>query len=509
MQGSKITTKMVEQFLTEDLGIESRTSNPGHSQRGGPPVAYDRLISTLQGVEAVKAVLEATAESETSYIAVVENKIVRKPLMKAVEDTKNAAQAIADKKFHLAMSLRDSEFEEQYKSFQITTNVIVPEADKLPARDRMRIGFINVGAPAGGMNAAVRAATAYCLRQGHTPVAIYNGFTGFVRHHADKPLGSVRELTWFEVDEWAAYGGSQIGTNRHLPGDIDVGMETVANLIEKYRFDALMLVGGFEAFVALSQLRKARDEFPSLCIPLILLPAGISNNIPGTEWSIGSDTALNNLVTYCDTIQQSASSSRRRVFVVETQGGRCGYLATMGGLAVGAMAVYTPEEGMHLDMLFSDIKHLTHYFSKEHGETRGGRIVLINEKASSVYNAEMISHIIEDEAHGRFSSRFATPGHFQQGNRPSGLDRCRAVRLAIKCIEHLESYGHCAHNKVKVDPVSAAVIGIQGSGVVFTPVQTLEATDTNWKDRCSKSVPWMAYKRVVDVLGGRPEYPPR
>jgi 6-phosphofructokinase 1 len=500
---------MVETFLTEDLGIESRTSNPGHSQRGGPPVAYDRLISTLQGVEAVKAVLEATPDSETNYIAIVENKIVRKPLMKAVQDTKDAAKAIAEKKFDLAMSLRDSEFEEQYKSFHITTNVIVPEDEKLPIKDRMRIGLINVGAPAGGVNAALRAATAYCLRQGHTPIAIYNGFTGFVRHHADKPLGSVRELEWAEVDEWAANGGSQIGTNRHLPDDSDVGMENVADLFEKYKFDALIIVGGFEAFVALSQLRKARDKFPSLCIPLVLLPAGISNNIPGTEWSIGSDTALNNLVAYCDTINQSASSSRRRVFVVETQGGRCGYLATIGGLAVGAMAVYTPEEGMHLDMLFSDIKHLTHYFGKEHGESRGGRIVLINEKASNVYNAEMISHIIEDEARGRFSSRFATPGHFQQGNRPSGLDRCRAVRLAIKCIERLEAYGHCAHNKVKADPVSASVIGIQGSGVVFTPVQTLEEEDTNWKDRCSKSIPWMAHKEVVDSLGGRPTYPRR
>jgi 6-phosphofructokinase 1 len=182
----------------------------------------------------------------------------------------------------------------------------------------MRIGLINVGAPAGGVNAALRAATAYCLRQGHTPIAIYNGFTGFVRHHADKPLGSVRELEWAEVDEWAANGGSQIGTNRHLPDDSDVGMENVADLFEKYKFDALIIVGGFEAFVALSQLRKARDKFPSLCIPLVLLPAGISNNIPGTEWSIGSDTALNNLVAYCDTINQSASSSAAMLLRAQT-----------------------------------------------------------------------------------------------------------------------------------------------------------------------------------------------
>ena len=68
----------------------------------------------------------------------------------------------------------------------------------------MKIGFINVGAPAGGMNAAVRAAVAYCLSRGHEPLAIHNGFAGFARHHCDKPVGSVRPFNWLEVDGWAS-----------------------------------------------------------------------------------------------------------------------------------------------------------------------------------------------------------------------------------------------------------------------------------------------------------------
>lgn len=369
----------------------------------------------------------------------------------------------------------------------------------------MKIAFINVGAPAGGMNAAVRAAVAYCLSRGHQPVAIHNGFAGFARHHDDKPLGSVRSFDWLEVDGWASQGGSEIGTNRELPSES--GMELIANLIEQYEFDALFIVGGFEAFHSVSQLRKARDEFPSLCIPICLLPATVSNNVPGTEYSLGSDTCLNELVTYCDKIKQSASATRRRVFVIETQGGRSGYIATLSGLNVGATAIYIPEEGISLEMLNADVMHLKEIFKKDRGQSRAGRVILVNEKASKVYDAKLIASIIREEAHDRFESRESIPGHVQQGGVPSPMDRCRAVRLAIKCIQHLEDFGRNAHNRVKKDPRSTTVIGIQGSEVVFTPMKDLEEHETDWPNRRPRVAYWLDMREVVDVLSGRPPYP--
>lgn len=369
----------------------------------------------------------------------------------------------------------------------------------------MKIGFINVGAPAGGMNAAVRAAVAYCISRGHEPIGIHNGFAGFARHHDDKPVGSVRPFDWLEVDSWASKGGSEIGTNRELPAES--GMELIANLIEKYQFDALFIVGGFEAFHAISQLRKARDQFPSLCIPICLLPATISNNVPGTEYSLGSDTCLNELVNYCDKIKQSASATRRRVFVIETQGGRSGYIATLAGLGVGASAVYIPEEGISLEMLTADVTHLKEVFKNDSGQSRAGRLILVNEKASKVYDAKLIANIIRDEAHDRFESRESIPGHVQQGGVPSAMDRCRAVRLAIKCIQHLEDFGCNAHNRVKKDPDSTSVIGIQGSEVVFTPMKVLEEEGTDWPNRRPKAAHWLNMRHVVDILGGRPHYP--
>ncbi|RCI12799.1 hypothetical protein L249_0729 [Ophiocordyceps polyrhachis-furcata BCC 54312] len=506
--GAKIHPDAIKDLLADkgegSLGLDTRITTLGHVQRGGTAVAYDRTLATLQGVEAVKAVLEATPETETCFIAITENKIVRKPLMRAVQETKDVAAAVEAKEFDRAMSLRDTEFADQYRSYLTTTNALAGDRS-LPEKSRMKIGFINVGAPAGGMNAAVRAAVAYCLSRGHEPIAIHNGFAGFARHHGDKPLGAVRPFDWLEVDGWASKGGSEIGTNRELPSES--GMELIANLVEQYQFDALFIVGGFEAFHSVSQLRKARDDFPSLCIPICLLPATISNNVPGTEYSLGSDTCLNELVHYCDKIKQSASATRRRVFVIETQGGRSGYVATLSGLNVGASAVYIPEEGISLEMLNADVKHLKEVFRKDRGQSRAGRLILVNEKASKVYDAKLIASIIRDEAHDRFESRESIPGHVQQGGVPSPMDRCRAVRLAIKCIQHLEDFGRNAHNRVKKDPNSTTVIGIQGTEVVFTPMKKLEEEATDWPNRRPKHAYWLHMREVVDILGGRPDYP--
>lgn len=367
----------------------------------------------------------------------------------------------------------------------------------------MRIAIIHVGAPAGGMNQATRAAVAYCLTHGHTPLAIHNGFPGLCRHHDDKPVSSVREVTWLEADSWVNEGGSDIGTNRTLPS---VDMEGTAQCFELYKFDALFVVGGFEAFTAVSELRQARAKYDAFKIPLIVLPATISNNVPGTEYSLGSDTCLNTLTVFCDAIRQSASSSRRRVFVIETQGGKSGYIATTAGLAVGAVAVYIPEEGVDIKMLSRDIDFLRENFIRDKGANRAGKIILRNECASSTYTTQVIADIIKEEARGRFESRAAVPGHFQQGGMPSPMDRARALRMAIRCMQHIEGYANKSGDEIAADPLSSAVIGVKGSQVLFSPMggeSGLEATETDWVRRRPKSEFWLELQDVVNVLSGR------
>lgn len=136
-QGNKITSEMVKDLLADKKGLalDTRITTLGHVQRGGTAVAYDRMLATLQGVEAVKAVLEATPETPTCFIAVTENKITRKPLMEAVQDTKEVAKAIERQDFELAMSLRDAEFSEQYNSFMMTTAVQLDKEIMLPEKE--------------------------------------------------------------------------------------------------------------------------------------------------------------------------------------------------------------------------------------------------------------------------------------------------------------------------------------------------------------------------------------
>ena len=304
-----ITPDHLKDILTNRLKLDTRVTTLGHTQRGGVPCAFDRTLATLQGARAVEAVLRSTPDTPSPMIGISENKLTEIPLVDAVKLTHSIAKAISEKDFRKAMDLRDPEFEEYYQTYTATT--IKNKVDAyLPLDKRLRIAIIHVGAPAGGMNAATRAAVRYCVNQGHTPIAIHNGIPGLVRHDA------ARELGWMDVEGWTMRGGSEIGTNRTLP-ESDIGL--TAWMFQRHRIDALLLVGGFEAYTAICQFRRARSAYPAFRIPMVCLPATISNNVPGTEYSLGTDTCLNSVIEYCDSIKQSASATRRRVFVVEVQ----------------------------------------------------------------------------------------------------------------------------------------------------------------------------------------------
>jgi 6-phosphofructokinase 1 len=132
--GAKITCEMLKALLADKngLALDTRITTLGHVQRGGTAVAYDRMLATLQGVEAVKCVLEATPESPTYFIAITENKIVRKELMEAVRATKQVSGAIEAHDFDRAMALRDTEFADQYRSYMMTTRVQLDTEMELP-----------------------------------------------------------------------------------------------------------------------------------------------------------------------------------------------------------------------------------------------------------------------------------------------------------------------------------------------------------------------------------------
>ncbi|KAF9894718.1 hypothetical protein FE257_006608 [Aspergillus nanangensis] len=493
-----IASSTVKDILSQRLDLDTRVSVLGHIQRGGTPCFYDRWLATMQGIKAVKAVLDMTAETPSPVVTIRENKITLSGLSKTVAVTKEVSISMQDKDFPKAMQLRDPEFMEYHNAYRHLNAADYRKMLVAPEK-QLRIAIIHVGSPAGGMNPATRTVIAYCLAKGHTPIAIHNGFPGLCRHHSDQPEGSVREVKM--TDDWVNLGGSEIGTNCSLPSE---DMETTAACFEKYRFDALFVIGGFEAFTAISQLRKAREQYRALRIPLILLPASMSNDVPGTEYSLGSDTSLNTLVGFCDVIRQSASSSRHCVFVVETQGS--GHLATLAGLAVGAVTVYTPERGMDLQRIMGDVKFLRDQFSQDHGANQAGKIIIRNERTSRVYNTHVVAKIMQDEGNHRFSAQGVVPGHFQQGGKVSPIDRIRAFRMAIKCMEHLESFAGRSADEIMDDDHSVTVIGIKDSHICLSPFggqHGVEATETDWQRQRPSNELWMELQDVVDALSGR------
>ena len=179
-------------------------------------------------------------------------------------------------------------------------------------------------------------------------LGVRNGFRGLVD-------GDFFEMGWMSVNGWASRGGAELGTNRRQPADRE--LYTIARQIEKHEIDGILLIGGWSGYAAIAKLHGERERFPAFNLPMICLPASINNNLPGSDLSIGSDTALNNIVGAVDKIKTSAVASQR-CFVVEVMGRRCGYLALMGGLATGAEKVYMHEDGVTLADLQRDLDAL-------------------------------------------------------------------------------------------------------------------------------------------------------
>lgn len=522
-----IKSSEVAHVLSTKLGLDTRVTTLGHTQRGGTPDANDRVLSTLQAVDAVKALLTSTPETPSYVIGTRENKIIRVPLKYAIEQTNAVAKAIEEKRFSDALQARGETFAEDLMAWKYISE-INPES-QVQEDSRMRVGVMHIGAPAGGMNAATRTLVRYYLARGHTPVLISNGFPGLLEDN-------VQEVDWLRVDSWTTRGGSELGTNRVLPS-IDFG--AVASKLQYHNLDGLMLIGGFESFHAVKLMDEARGQYPAFRIPLVAIPATLSNNVPLNDFSLGCDTSLNALVQACDSIKQSARASRNRVFVVDTQGGNCGYLAVLGGLATDASLTYIPEVGLSLSQLLKDVDWLKKRYSLDQPGKSEGRLVLRNDHASSVYTTDVLTDIFKQEGHPYFDARSASLGHTLQGLMPSPLDRCRATRLALRCSHWLEGkarpelalndawagstkrlaqeieedsdvdaedeiYRAQAERLTRepFDPSSAAIITIRGSSIQMTSAREM-AQEADMKLRTGRSAWWYGVKRLVDIMGAR------
>ncbi|RMB90343.1 hypothetical protein DUI87_33229 [Hirundo rustica rustica] len=427
--GKAITSDDIKALVVKRLGYDTRVTILGHVQRGGTPSAFDRILASRMGVEAVMALLEGTPDTPACVVSLSGNQAVRLPLMECVQVTKDVTTAMNEGRFEDALKLRGRSFQNNWNVYKLLAHIRPPST-----KSGYTVAVMNVGAPAAGMNAAVRATVRIGLIHGHRMLAVHDGFEGLA-------FGMVEEIGWNAVGSWTGLGGSKLGTKRTLPKKY---FEEISANISKFGIHALIIIGGFE--VSGGGIRGVWSEgrgvhgwpgagggpgaLRGALHPLCIVPATVSNNVPGSDFSIGADTALNTITTTCDLIKQSAAGTKRRVFIIETMGGFCGYLATMAGLAAGADAAYIFEEPFSSRDLQANVEHLT---EKMKTTVKRG-LVLRNERCNDNYTTDFIYNLYSEEGKGVFDCRKNVLGHMQQGGCPTPFDRNFGTKMGAKAV---------------------------------------------------------------------------
>ncbi|XP_039522459.1 ATP-dependent 6-phosphofructokinase, platelet type isoform X4 [Pimephales promelas] len=482
-----ITSEHVKNLVVQCLGFDTRVTILGHVQRGGTPSAFDRILASRMGVEAVLALLETTANTPACVVSLCGNQSVRLPLMECVQMTQQVQKAMDEKKFEEAVRLRGRSFENNLRTYKLLAHR-KPESE-LP-HSNYNVAVLNVGAPAAGMNAAVRSAVRVGISEGHKMFAVSDGFEGFYK-------GQIKEIKWADVGGWTGQGGSLLGTKRTLPAKY---IEKIAEQMRKYNINALLVIGGFEAYLGIMELLAARGIYEELCVPMVMVPATVSNNVPGSDLSIGADTALNAITDTCDRIKQSASGTKHRVFIIETMGGYCGYLASVGGLAAGADAAYIYEEPFDIRDLQSNVEHLT---EKMKTSIQRG-LILRNENSNENYTTDFIYQLYSEEGRGVFDCRKNVLGHMQQGGAPSPFDRNFGTKIAAKAMQWItkklnESYRQDEGRVFANTEDSACLLGMRRRAMVFQPVVQLK-DETDFVHRIPKEQWWLKLRPLMKIL---------
>lgn len=475
-EGRRIDVDRLHDVIAEHLGEDARITILGHVQRGGTPSAYDRWMSTVLGIAAVQDVIAADEDSPAHIIGVRRNRIARLPLVESIEETRAVAGFIERGEYDKAIAARGESFG---KAIELFSALSRPVLERAPGAKRVAI--LHCGGLAPGMNAAASAAVRLGLEAGLTPLGVSGGFPGLID-------GAIRPLAWSDVEGWVGEGGAELGTRRHIPTPEE--LYAVARSIEAHDIDALLIIGGFNAYRAGYLLATERTRYPAFNIPIVCVPASIDNNLPGAELSIGADSALNNAVWALDRVKQSASASRR-CFVAEVMGRRCGYLAFMSGLAAGAERVYLHEEGVTLASLVDDIEEMKRAFAA------GRRLYLVvrNEEASEHYTTNVLARLFEEEGGDAFDVREAHIGHLQQGGSPSPFDRLLATRLVSYAIDQIvEQFERGRHEAIYIGLVEGRMTrGVLGHLPEEADLAIRRPIE-QW---------WLALRPAIDIMADR------
>jgi 6-phosphofructokinase 1 len=456
LDGNAITSMMVKDAITEKLQHDTKITVLGHVQRGGEPSHFDLILAARLGSEAVLTILELSGseqEQEAKVVVMQNNRVVAISLNSSIEKTKILENAMSEKNYEHATALRGKHFSENLGIFK---NSLKFRSNQEENKNSLNFAIMHVGSPACGMNATVHSFVRSAINEGHKVYGIYGGFDGLIK-------GDLKLIEWLDVYNWVRKGSAMLWSSETLPYG---HFPDIEQQLKKFNIDGLVAIGGFEAYLALGQLYDQRSNFEKFKIPLCVIPACIANNVPGSEFSIGADTSLNELKKTCISLRL-AGAYYSRAYIVEIMGNYCGYLTTLCGLAIGADSIYIPEEELQLSMITRDLEHMKN--KVKDGVHRG--LILRNQKASENYSTDFIRRLFSEEGKGSFSCRGNIFGHWQLGGVPSPFDRNLGFKMGSKAFNWM--------NEIILNRVSessektACVLGLNKNGYTFTPLKQL------------------------------------
>jgi ATP-dependent phosphofructokinase / diphosphate-dependent phosphofructokinase len=289
----------------------------------------------------------------------------------------------------------------------------------------MKIGILTGGGDCPGLNAVIRAVVRRALSFGIEVLGIRNGFLGLVE-------GDVEPLTGFSVIGILPKGGTILGTSRYDPLRVMEDRQKLLHNLKRYGLDALIAVGGDGTLSAARELHE-------LGVPIVGVPKTIDNDLKGTDYTFGFDTAVNVVRDAVDRLHTTAES-HHRVMVVEVMGRQAGWIAALGGLAGGADFILIPEKPYRLDEMCKVLE-------SRHRRGRPFSIVVVAEGAFAAGEepparvgeggSSSIGFRVAKEIADRLGveTRVTVLGHIQRGGSPTAFDRIIGTRFGLRAVD--------------------------------------------------------------------------
>ncbi|WP_421918071.1 6-phosphofructokinase [Marinifilum sp.] len=297
-----------------------------------------------------------------------------------------------------------------------------------------KIGVLTSGGDAPGMNAAIRAVVRTAIFNKIEVVGIKQGYEGLIN-------GNFKKMKSHDVSNIIGKGGTVLRSARSQEFRTFEGRQKAYQQMLDNKIDALVVIGGDGTFSGARIFTQEHD------IPVVGIPGTIDNDLYGTDYTIGYDTAINTVIEAVDKIRDTASA-HNRLFFIEVMGRDAGFIALRSGIATGAEAILIPEKETHA-------KELQSYLEKGYKEHKSSGIVIVAEgdKSGGAYT---IAKEIEKE-HPEYDIRVSILGHMQRGGSPSAFDRVTASTLGVAAVEAL------------LDDQKSIMVGLVNGDVTHVP----------------------------------------